>query len=208
MATARTVPGLQDRRLFAATVRRLGPLEDSSLHAVFSLMRVRELRRGEYFLRAGERASEVTLVARGLLREHFVLPDGSERTKAFVAEGELSGSWADLLADGPSRAFIVADEGVRLLCAPFAAWRDVAARDPAWARYEHAALQALFLRKAEREYELLGLDAAARYAAFAVRYPALEARVAARHVASYLGITPVHLSRLRRRGRERAGAAD
>ena len=59
----------------------------------------------------------------------------------------------------------------------------------------------MLLDKAEREYELLGLDAAARYALFAERFPGLEARVAARHVASYLGITGVHLSRLRRRRR-------
>lgn len=100
MAPARTVPGLSDRRLFSSAVRRLCPLDDSSLGAVFSLLRACQLARGEYFLRAGERATEVTLVVRGLLREHFVLPDGSERTKAFVAEGELSGSWADLLGDG------------------------------------------------------------------------------------------------------------
>jgi CRP-like cAMP-binding protein len=45
------------------------------------------------------------------------------------------------------------------------------------------------------------MDAATRYDRFATRYPGLEARVAARHIASYLGITPVHLSRLRRRRR-------
>jgi CRP-like cAMP-binding protein len=61
----------------------------------------------------------------------------------------------------------------------------------------------MFCAKAEREYELLGMDAEERYATFARRYPGLEARVAARHVASYLGITPVHLSRLRRLRRAR-----
>jgi CRP-like cAMP-binding protein len=59
----------------------------------------------------------------------------------------------------------------------------------------------LYLLKSEREYELLALDAEQRYRAFQARYPGLEARVTQRHVASYLGITPEHLSRLRARAR-------
>lgn len=51
----------------------------------------------------------------------------------------------------------------------------------------------------EREFELLGLDAEARYRCFLERYPGLEASVSQRSVASYLGGTPEHLSRLRAR---------
>ena len=50
-----------------------------------------------------------------------------------------------------------------------------------------------------REYELLALDAEARYLRFRARYAALEAAIPLRQVASYIGITPEHLSRLRRR---------
>lgn len=59
--------------------------------------------------------------------------------------------------------------------------------------------------KAEREYEFLCLSAEERYAAFSARHRGLEARVSGRHIASFLGITPVHLSRLRaRRARSRS----
>jgi CRP-like cAMP-binding protein len=192
-----------DVTVYAAAVRRIVPLDDAAIREGLALARARELPRGAYLLRAGHRARDTVVVVRGLLREHFVLGDGTERTKAFVAEGEFSGSLADLLADGPSHAYIVADEPTRVLVAPFAAYRALGERSPAWATFALRAVEQLLVRKAEREYELLGLDAEARYAAFAARYPGLEARVAARHVASYLGITPVHLSRLRRRRRER-----
>jgi CRP-like cAMP-binding protein len=183
-------------------MRTLAPeLTDADVNAGFALCLVRTLTRGEHLLRAGERATEVAVVVTGLLREHFVLPDGVERTKAFIAPHAVSGSLADLLSSAPSRAFIVAEEPARLLVAPYADYRALASRLPAWERAGRCAVERLLLAKAEREYELLGLDAAQRYAAFTARYPDLEARVAARHVASYLGITPVHLSRLRRRRR-------
>jgi CRP-like cAMP-binding protein len=193
-----------DAAAFAAAVRKIEPLGDADIAGGLASLgaHVRTLPRHTHLLRAGQRATQVAVVVSGLLREYFVLPDGSERTKAFVAENELSGSLADLLSGGPSRAFIVAEEPSRLLVASAADYTALAARSDAWARFQLRALERLLLAKAEREYELLGMDAAARYAALVARWPGLEARVAARHVASYLGITPVHLSRLRRRRRE------
>lgn len=187
----------EDRDAFARAMCALAPLDARALAEGLALVRVRELARGEHLLRANERATEVAVVVRGLLREHFVLDDGSERTKAFVLEGEASGSLADLLSGEPSRAFIVAEEPTRVLVAPYAAMRELGVRSPPWAAVGRASLERLLVRKAEREWELLALDASQRYARFRERAPGLEARTLARHVASYLGITPAHLSRLR-----------
>jgi CRP-like cAMP-binding protein len=195
-------PTQKDAAVYASAIRRIEPIDDAGIALAFSHVRVRTLGRGEYLLRGGQMATEVAVVVSGLLREHFVLADGTERTKAFVAEGELTGSLADLLSQAPSRAFIVAEEPARLLVTSFETYRALG-NTPGWDRFALKSAQALLMRKAEREFELLGLDAAARYAVFADRFPGLEARVAAKHVASYLGITPVHLSRLRRRRRER-----
>lgn len=193
--------GDSDASVFARAIRGLCAIDDAELLAAFALMRARELVRGEYLLCAGERASEVAIVVRGLVREHFVMPDGTERTKAFVLSGQPTGSLADLLSTAPSRAYIIAEEPTRLLCASFEDSLALAERSPGWRNYGVQLMQRILLAKAEREYELLGMDAQARYELFATRFPGLEARVAARHVASYLGITPVHLSRLRRRRR-------
>jgi len=201
---ARTTLTDDDRRAFARAMRRVAPLDDAELAAGLALMRPRELGRGEHFLRAGVQATEIGVVVSGFLREHFLLAKGVERTKAFVGPGEATGSLADLLSGGPSRAWIVADAETRVLVGRYDAFRALGERSPAWAALGRRSLELLLLRKAEREYELLGLDAAARYAAFVARWPDLEARVAAKHVASYLGITPVHLSRLRRRRRASA----
>lgn len=197
-----------DRATYAAAMRAIAPLGDADVAAGLALTRVRVLAKGEHLLVAGTRATEVAIVVEGLLREYFVIADDAagkvqERTKAFIPEGRASGSLADLLSGAPSRAFIVAEEPTRLLVASWAAHRELSARSQAWAALGRAALEGLLLAKAEREWELLGLDAEARYAALRQRWPELEARVAARHVASYLGITAVHLSRLRARRADR-----
>ena len=188
-----------DASVFARAVREIAPLDDRDLAAAFAMVRPRELARGEYFLRAGEFATEVAVVVRGLVREYFIMPDGTERTKAFVIEGQPTGSLADLLSGAASKAFIVAEEPTRTLCMSFQQSLALAARCAGWRSYGEQLMRRILLVKAEREYELLGMDAQVRYELFARRYAGLEARISARHVASYLGITPVHLSRLRRR---------
>lgn len=190
-------PNGDDRAAFVAAVDPGGALSDADIVDALSSTRARSLDKGQHFLRAGQMAAEVAIVVRGVLREYFVMSDGVERTKSFVEEGRASGSLADLLSGVPSRAFIVAEEPTRVLVTPFVRLRELASRSSAWAAVERSSLERLLATKAEREWELLGLDAAARYAAFRKRYPGIEARVAARHVASYVGITPVHLSRLR-----------
>jgi CRP-like cAMP-binding protein len=54
-----------------------------------------------------------------------------------------------------------------------------------------------FMVKEQREIELVLLDASQRYRLFQQEYPGLENRIPQYHIASYLGITPTQLSRIR-----------
>lgn len=195
-----------DIERFASAARRLVPLPDADIERVAQRLTLCTLTRGASFLRAGVRANRAAVVVAGVLREFYPLDDGSERTKGFAQEGDFVGSLADLLAEHPSRASIVAETDARLLTLPFRVFADIAAESPAWREFAAAMTTRLYLTKSEREYELLALDAEARYARFRERFPGLEARVSQLVVASYLGITPVHLSRIRSRQHRRAGA--
>jgi CRP-like cAMP-binding protein len=187
-----------DLAWWRATLRALAPLGDDELAPVEAALTTRDLRPGEHYLVAGARAKAAGLIRSGVVREHFVLPDGSERTRAFGVAGEFAGSLSDLLVGGPARTYVVAEAPTRILSVP---WALLAPRlaDGGWHTLLHRVLERLYLAKAEREYELLGLDAEERYRRFCARLPQIESLVAQRHVASYLGITPEHLSRVRAR---------
>lgn len=196
MTTEKTASDIAAIELVAT---RLQIVEPAARAALVGLLQVRELSRGEYLLRSGERARVTGILLSGLLREHFVTPRGVERTKAFILPMQLTGSLADLLSTEPARAFIVAERPSRLVVAPYAQIRALESRFDDFRGHGQRVAERLVLAKAEREYELLCLDAEERYAAFLARYPELDGQVADLHVASYLGMTPVHLSRLRRR---------
>ena len=187
------------RRALAAVT----PLSEAALQAFPRPRRV-ELAAGEVFLAVGERALETALVHRGGLREVYLLPDGRERTRSFNLPGEFAGSLSDLLAAAPSRLCVVAEVPSVLLLTRWADYLALVDSSPDWQRFARRLAEQLYLRKVEREYELLALDAADRHRAALARWPTLEQVFRQHHIASYLGVTPVHLSRLRRAAAARA----
>jgi CRP-like cAMP-binding protein len=188
-----------DRAAFRAATRRLAPLADADLEAVEAHARLRRLARGEPFLAAGELAVECGTALAGLIREYFLLDDGREVTRGFAGPGDSVGSLSDLLLATPARSTVVAEAASRIVVIPWLRLRAIADHRPAWAHLIARLTERLYLAKAAREYELLALDAEARYLRFRARYATLEPAIALRQVASYVGITPEHLSRLRRR---------
>ena len=66
-----------------------------------------------------------------------------------------------------------------------------------WAALEHRVLCALLDGKMQREQEFLQLSARQRYASLLEQHPEWADRIALKHLASYLGVTDVSLSRLR-----------
>ncbi len=194
----------EDEHAVTQALARLGLTDPPALAAGLALMRAYPLARGTHLLRTGEHATLAGVLVTGLLREYFLTERGVERTKGIATALQFTGSLADLLSGQPSRASIVAEEPSRVVLAPYAALRALEGRFPAWTSLQRRSVEHLVRYKAEREYQFLCLDAAARYQAFLTQHPDLEGRVSAHDIASYLGITPVHLSRLRaRRARAR-----
>jgi CRP-like cAMP-binding protein len=150
-------------------------------------------------LEAGQPADRAGLVLRGVVREYYLSDDGVERTRGFALPGDFFGSLSDALTARPARVFVRTESPSTLLLFPWERLRALAAASLPWERLLAQVVERLYLRKAQREFELLALDAMGRYQSLLAQHPGLEAVVPGQLIASYLGITGVHLSRLRRR---------
>jgi CRP-like cAMP-binding protein len=205
-ASATVAATADDRARMHAALARDGDLAADDAALMDPHVRVRQLARGAYFLRPGDPATWCGTITHGLVREFYPLEDGREATRGFAGPGSYVGSLSDLLLGAPSRSAVIAELDARIVVMPWARVRAAAAARPAWAAFLARIVERVYLAKAEREYELLALDAEARYRRFLARYAALEPSIPQRHVASYIGVTPEHLSRLRRRLAADAGS--
>jgi CRP-like cAMP-binding protein len=148
------------------------------------------------------------IVAEGLVKLVYLQPDGKEWIKSFVAEGQFFASVAALAPAGRASFSAVAVEACRLERIPFALLADLADRDLGWSRLLRRALMLFAERKERRERQLLTLTPEDRYRALLAEAGHLLPRVPQKDLASYLGITPVGLSRIARRVRMQVGSGD
>jgi CRP-like cAMP-binding protein len=151
---------------------------------------------GAFVLRAGDRATHAFIVESGLLREYHLDREGRQATRSFSREGSFSGSLADLLSGSPAITYLEALEPTTVLSIPWAAIESTAQADIHWQVLLRRIAERLYVQKVNREHALLTLTAVERLALFKSSYPGLWGRVPKHAIASYLGITPVHLSRL------------
>lgn len=103
-----------------------------------------------------------------------------------------------VLENKPSYFTIEALENSIIESVSYDSFIDLFSEHPCWNDFLVALLQKGSLAKVTRERELLLLDATQRYENFLKRYPDLEKRVRQNIIASYLGIAPEPLSRIRK----------
>lgn len=180
-------------------IKHLVSPADDEIEMFLALFKSRSLEQGSYFLRSGDQSTEMAFVNAGLLRFFYETADGKEFNKSFITESRFAGAYSAYLTQTPTRFSIQALEPTQLLVCDFKRLVELFDRHLCWERMGRLLAEQLYIKKETREAEFLLDNAETRYRNFQQTYPGLEDRLAQYHVASYLGITPVALSRIRGR---------
>ncbi|MEO2203372.1 Crp/Fnr family transcriptional regulator [Paenibacillus pabuli] len=157
---------------------------------------VKRIPSGVAIVQSDDEVSHAYFCTNGLFRLYYTLPDGREYNVAFTLENDFATSYGAMITGSTSMYTIQAMEDSTVIEIPNAALKMLMDRSHMWERFVRTAVERLYIRKEERERELLYLSALERYQAFLVKYPGLEKRIPQYHIASYLGISPVSLSRI------------
>ena len=173
----------------------LGISEDAIEKAI-SFSRFKIYSKGEVIARTGDKATAAGFVISGVVRSYYVDNDGNDITQYFAPEGswcvdsgmvgfeEMQANW-EAIEDATVMLFDVAD------------MRALIYSDEQLKNIWIMALESGMRYKIYRENGFLVESATERYVAFRKRYPQLADRVPLHYIATYLGITPESLSRIR-----------
>jgi CRP-like cAMP-binding protein len=190
------------RQRFAA----LADLPEAEWQHFRMFLRERRYEPGCHLVREGRRDTTFFYIESGLVRLYHTR-DGVEQTRGFDYEGRLTGSYESLLTGAPCAFSIEALEATRTFRFPGELMATLFDRHPCWDRIVRRQLEQQWIRNQDKERRFRLYDADAHYRLLLERDPPFLDRVPLRHIASYLGITPETLSRIRTRIRaERSGA--
>lgn len=160
---------------------------------------LRPIHSGQRLIEAGQLVNSAHFCIQGLFRLYYILEDGREYTAGFTMEQDYATSYAAMITGQPSAYTIEALEESVVIEIPYDLLKRLTRNSHAWERFVRVSVERLYIRKEERERELLYASARERYEACLRKYPGLERRVPQYHIASYIGVSPVSLSRLLRR---------
>jgi len=176
-----------------------GPVPEAEWNFFVRNVRERYFAAGANLIEAGQVCSHLFLVTRGLARYYYITKDGKEFNKSFAMEGGIAASMVCIKSGDASPFYVGALEDCDVLVVPQTVLEEGYRRHPFWERFSRHLVENLAVRKERREAELLMDSAEARYDRFVRNFPDLVARLPLFHIASFLGITPVALSRIRAR---------
>lgn len=170
----------------------------ADLDALEERMTVQHLKKGEYLIRQGEICRQVSFINTGLVRM-FYLQDGKEICTGFVAENDFISEYASFLTRTPASQNMEALEDSELVNLSFDNMQALYQSHPVFEKFGRKIAEYLYILLNKYNTSLRAHSPEQRYQFILDEQPHLIQRVPQYMIASFIGITPEHLSRLRSR---------
>ena len=155
------------------------------------------LQKGSLFTKEGEYAQQVGFLQSGIIRAYVRATDGQEYTKQFFVGPCIVGAYASLLTKSPNNIIQEALTDCDLWVINYASIESLYQTNHHMERFGRKVAEKYYLQKEQLLVEMAIYDARKRYELLRKRYPNIESQIPQYHIASYLGVSPTQLSRIR-----------
>ncbi len=180
---------------FIANEMSLSPEE---IEAVDTLIPIKEFKKGQLLLKEGSIAKECFFNIKGCVRSYQIL-NGEERTTQFFVEGEPIASLLSYLNKTPANHFFECIEDSTLAVLSFDNERKLYKQHPKFETLCRNSIEQEFGKQQEILQNYLTKNPEERYLMLQETRPELLQRVPQYHLATFLGVQPESLSRIRKR---------
>jgi len=176
----------------------LAPLAKDELEDIMSAFQPLYLKKGDYFFQSGCIHTRLGFIVKGLVR-YFVFKNNEEATFEFTAEGEFVGDYQSFTAHNVSLQNIQAIENTELLIIERSSVQRIFNESPHGNLIGRAIIEHRFEVMVNQLLSIYMHSPKERYERFVKHYAHLNQRIPQYLVASYVGIQPQSLSRMRRK---------
>jgi CRP-like cAMP-binding protein len=172
-------------------------LSEEEAQAACALFSYRKFRKHQFILQEGDVAYHETFILKGLTRTYEIDAKGGEHIVQFGIEDWWVGDLYSFLSGQPTKYNIDCIEDTEVLQITREQQEILFQKVPKLERHFRIMIQNAYVASVTRIAGTLAKSAMERYRDFIEAYPHIEQRVPNHQIASYLGITPQSLSRIR-----------
>jgi CRP-like cAMP-binding protein len=172
---------------------------DEELNIVKIYLTPKKLRKKQYLLQEGDVCKFIAFVEKGVLRAYTIGEKGTEHIIQFALEGWLISDLYSFLMTEPATYNIDALEDSELVLISKSAHDELLKKLPKYETYIRLQLTGAYFAMQKRLTSILSLSLEERYTNLTAIYPDIIQRVPQHMIASYMGLTPETLSRVRKK---------
>lgn len=162
------------------------------------LFEPRKLNKGDVFVREGESCKDVAFIVSGIFRSYYTSDDGVDNTYCFRFEGQMLAPYSAFITGGPSVETMQAITDAELLSVKKSKIEEQLDNDPSTIKFLKLHAEYEYLELEKRYLQLQRDSASQRYHKLVQDQPEYIQQIPLQYLASYLGITQRHLSRIRK----------
>jgi CRP-like cAMP-binding protein len=179
-------------------ILQFGSLNQQQIDFIKSKATKLELKKDEYFSKAGKTPKYMGFVLEGVLRFSYYNNKEEEITYYFINENSFISDQQKFDTQTAATDYIQAVTDCKMLVFSKKDWDEILNTIVDWDKISTKMTQKCLVEAMDRRSPLVSEDATTRYLSFLEQYPMLITRVPLSYVASYLGVTQQSLSRIRK----------
>lgn len=159
---------------------------------------IRRLGKDDIFVHEGEKCSEIAFIQSGIFRSYLYSENGKETTFCFRFPNDLLASYSSFITGKPSVETIQAISNAELMILKKAKIEELSENNQSWTRFLKLIAEQEYIELEKRFFQFQRENASQRYKMLIKNHPDYVQNIPLQYLASYLGITQRHLSRIRK----------
>ena len=181
------------------TINLLSPISNEAWIEIRKIFKRKVIKKNEFFIREGVKAKNIAFLNNGIIRAFYITKEGNEYTKHFFIQNSFLGGYSSLITKKNNQINQQALTDCEVFFAEYSKFLELYKKFPELEKAGRKIAENRFVEKEQREIELVTLNATERYLIFQKNFPNLELSINQYHIASFLGISPTQLSRIRKK---------
>lgn len=183
---------------FKAFLKSVQGYTDDAFELALPFIQVREFKKGEHFVERGKTCKHFAFVADGILRA-YNLYDSVESTTCLCNNNTFATSTVSFITQTPSNVAIQALEDVTLVLIKHEDLNTLYSKSTFWEKVGRVVAEREYIELQQSSWRNGPLPAKEKYLTLLKENPGVVNRVPLHYIASYIGVTPETLSRIRKK---------